>query len=311
MNDRYISRIGLAQVVLGVLSVAFWWPRSSAPTPDAKGVVPPVQREASPVAVRPPMAAAAATPSDRADTSEKTTITPDATAGQATTQQPATAAAPAAIAASIARFADASIPVSQRMAEIDQLGQRGDAAAMQILMKLGDTYTYLSYKAVETLANIKTPEVAKYLAGKTTDNDPRIVSCAVQSLARVQGSEAVAAIAEVVAANRQRPDGFQDMVCAAGVKALGEIGSAQAIPPLAEEFEKNVGKTLQHEYGSQVVAALKAIGDRAGVPALEGYAARLRQQKDAMSDNPMGQRYLEGKIKEVEDTVAFIKARVM
>jgi HEAT repeat protein len=257
------------------------------------------------------VAATAVAPSDRADKSEKTTITSNATAGQATAQQPATVETPTVIAASIARLADAAIPVNQRMSEIDRLGQRGDAAAMQILMQLGDTYTYLNYKAVETLGNVKTPEVAKYLAGKTTDKDPRIVSCAVQSLARVQGAEAIPAIAATLAANRQRPDGFQDTVCSAGVKALGEIGSAQAIPALSEEFEKTVGKTLQHEYGSQVVAAFKAIGDRAGVPALEGYAARLRQQKDAMSDNPMGQRYLEGKIKEVEDTVAFIKARVM
>jgi hypothetical protein len=126
----------------------------------------------------------------------------------------------------------------------------------------------------------------------------------LQSLAQVQGAEAIPAIAVTIAANRQRADGFQDTVCAAGVKALGEIGSPQAIPALAEEFEKTVGKTLQHEYGSQVVAAFKAIGDPAGVPALEAYAQRLQTQRDGMDNNLMGQRYLEGKIKEVRDVIA-------
>lgn len=210
---------------------------------------------------------------------------------------------------SVARFTDASIPVEKRLAEVEQLGKDGSANAVQTLMKLGDTYTYLNHKAVEALGNIQTPEVAKYLAGKTTDKDPRIVSCAVLSLARVQGAEAVPAIADVVAANRHRPDGFQDTVCGACVKAMGEIGSPRAVPALAEEFEKTVGKTLQHEYGSQVVAALKAIRDPGGVPALEGYAARLRKEKDAMGDNPMGQRYLESRIKEVEDALAFIKVK--
>jgi hypothetical protein len=208
------------------------------------------------------------------------------------------------ISPAVARFADAAIPVSQRMAEIDQLGQRGDAAAVQILMTLGDTYTYLNFQAIEALGRVKTPEVARYLAGKTGDKDPKIVAGAMQSLARVQGAEGIPVIAATIAANRQRPDGFQDTVCAAGVKALAEIGSPQAIPALAEEFEKTVGKTLQHEYGSQVVAAFKAIGDPAGVPALEAYAQRLQTQRDAMGKNPMGQHYLEGKIKEVREAIA-------
>jgi HEAT repeat protein len=192
------------------------------------------------------------------------------------------------------------------MSEIDQLGQRGDAAAVQILMTLGDTYTYLNFQAIEALGRVKTPEVARYLAGKTGDKDPKIVAAAMQSLAQVQGAAGIPVIAATLAANRQRPDGFQDTVCAAGVKALGEIGSPQAIPALAEEFEQTVGKTLQHEYGSQVIAAIKAIGDSAGVPALEAYALRLQTQRDAMSKNPMGQHYLDGKLAEVRAAIVFL-----
>jgi hypothetical protein len=176
-------------------------------------------------------------------------------------------------------------------------------------MKLGDAYTYLNFKAVEALGNVRTPEVAQYLAGKLGDQDPKVIAQAMQSLARVQGAAAVPALAAAIASNRQRPDGFQDTICAAGVKALGEIGSATAIPALAEEFEKTVGKTLQHEYGSQVVAAFRAIGDAAGVPSLQAYAARLEKEHAAMADNPMGQRYLEGKIKEVTDAISMIEQK--
>ncbi len=308
MSYRNVSRIGLALVVLGVMSVVFWWLIGGAPEAKENGGVPVAAREATaatPSAPATPVSKAASDASDRSDTSDKAAdATRPAALAPATPTTPATAPAPAAIAASIARFVDASLPVAQRMAEIGQLGQRGEADAVQTLMKLGDTYTYLNFAAVEALGNVKTPEVARYLEGKTGDKDPKIVVAAMQSLAHVQGTEAIPAIAATLAANRQRPDGFQDTVCAAGVKALGEIGSPLAIPVLAEEFEKTVGKTLQHEYGSQVVAAFKAIGDPAGVPALEAYALRLQTQRDGMDKNPMGQHYLEGKIKEVREAIA-------
>jgi len=41
-------------------------------------------------------------------------------------------------------------------------------------------------------------------------------------------------------------------------------------------------------------------------PALEAYAQRLQTQRDGMDKNPMGQRYLEGKIKEVREAITFI-----
>ncbi|MBM4080549.1 MAG: hypothetical protein FJ278_12680, partial [Planctomycetes bacterium] len=70
---------------------------------------------------------------------------------------------------SVARFVDASIPVETRSAEVEQLGKSGDANAVRTLMKLGDTSTYLNFKAVEALGNVKTPEVALYLEGKAGD----------------------------------------------------------------------------------------------------------------------------------------------
>ncbi|MEO5367849.1 MAG: hypothetical protein H7831_16110 [Magnetococcus sp. WYHC-3] len=204
----------------------------------------------------------------------------------------------------VAHLVDASIPVETRSSEVEQLGKIGDANAVRTLMQLGDTEDYLNYKAVEVLGSVKTSEVARYLEGKLGAADPKIVAYAMQSLTQVQGAEAIPAIAAAIAANRQRPDGYQDTVCAAGVKALGEIGSAKAIPALAEEIEKTVGKTLLHEYGSQVVAAIKAIGDASGAPALKGYLARLEKEHAAMAGNPMGQQYLEGKIKETNEALA-------
>jgi HEAT repeat protein len=259
------------------------------------------EREDSAVASRP---AVPATPVTQTVDRSVVPPSPSQTVDQVIAPIAPTQSVARVISPAVARFADASIPVSQRMSEIDQLGQRGDAESVQTLMQLGDTYTYLNFQAIEALGRVKTAEVARYLAGKTHDKDPKIVAGAMQSLAQVQGAEGIPVIAATIAANRQRPDGFQDTVCAAGVKALGEIGSPQAIPALAEEFEKTVGKTLQHEYGSQVVAAFKAIGDPAGVPALEAYAQRLQTQRDAMAKNPMGQHYLEEKIKEVREAIA-------
>ena len=306
MSDRNVSRIGLVLVVLGVLSVAFWWLRGGAPGTGERDAAPAVQRAAGQAAA-PTVAAAVAQalPGGSEGSGGFDGSNRSAAAAAPARSETSTAAAPApsAIAPAVARFTDASIPVEKRSAEVEQLGKSGDANAVRTLMKLGDTYTYLNFKAVEALGNVKTPEVARYLEGKTGDKDPKIVACAMRSLGQVQGEEAIPAIAAAIAANRQRPDGFQDTVCAAGVKALGEIGSAKAIPALAEEFEKTVGKTLLHEYGSQVVAAIKAIGDASGAPALKAYAARLQKEHDAMADNPMGQRYLEGKIKETNEAL--------
>ena len=207
----------------------------------------------------------------------------------------------------VERFADASVPVARRLAALDELARKGDRASAETLMAVGDEITYLNYAAVEALGKVKTAEVAEYLAGKLADPDSRVLCAAVRSLAAVDGEKAVAPISRVLQANRSRPDGHHDDVCGACVEALGAIGSSRAIPALAAEFEQTFGVTLRHDYGSKLVKALKQIGDPAARPALLAYAERLAKEEAGMADNPMGQSYLQAKVKEARDAAESLR----
>jgi HEAT repeat protein len=204
----------------------------------------------------------------------------------------------AAVNAAVERFKDASIPIEERMNDVQALARKGDAEAIGTLMALGSEDTYLNYLAVEALAKAKSADVAPYLQAKLQDRDPRIISAAVKGLSAQLGETAVPDIAKTMVANRKRDDGYQDTVCAACVDALAATQSSTAIPALGAELADTVGYTLQHDYGSRVVQALKTIDDSAAKPALEAYVARLKQQLAGMSGHPMGETYLKGKIDE-------------
>lgn len=204
----------------------------------------------------------------------------------------------AAVNAAVERFKDASIPIEERMNDVQALARKGDAEAIGTLMALGSEDTYLNYLAVEALAKAKSADVAPYLQAKLQDRDPRIISAAVKGLSAQLGETAVPDIAKTMVANRKRDDGYQDAVCAACVDALAATRSSTAIPALGAELADTVGYTLQHDYGSRVVQALKTIDDSAAKPALEAYVARLKQQLAGMSGHPMGETYLKGKIDE-------------
>jgi hypothetical protein len=212
--------------------------------------------------------------------------------------QTALDAMPAGTRDRVRHFEDAGVPVAKRLADLAELEKKGDAEAAAILMALGNEPTYLNYAAVQALGGVKAAGVAEYLAGKLADPDPRVICAAVKSLVRQRGDAAVGDIAATVKANRQRPDGFQDTVCAACAEALGETRSAQAVPVLDAELRETVGTTLQHEYGSQVVRALAATGRTEAKPVLLAYAERLSRELSKYDDNPMGKRYIEGKIAE-------------
>ena len=201
----------------------------------------------------------------------------------------------------LASLADAATPEEGRRARIRALAAAGDERSVRALMAAGDADLYLNFAAVEALGSVTNPAVADYLAGKTHDRDPRVISAAVRGLASLRGAEAVDVIAKVLADNRRRPDGYEDVVCAACVDAFGTTRAPGAIATLAEELAETVGKTLDYDYGSKVVAALRSIGDAAAVPALKAYVARLQASQAAMADNPMGQQYLDTKIKESQE----------
>jgi len=208
----------------------------------------------------------------------------------------------------VQHFKNPSVPIEKRRLDLAELARKGDADSVAVLMALGNEHTYLNVSAVMALGDVKTAGVKEYLRVKLNDGDPQVLSAAVKSLAKQQGEAAVPAIAGVLKRNRKRSDGFQDVVCAACVKALAGTKSSLAIPVLDVELRETVGITLQYDYGSEVVAALLAINKVDARSVLLAYADRLTlQEQNAPDDNPMGRRYMQDKIKEARDAVKALK----
>jgi hypothetical protein len=205
------------------------------------------------------------------------------------------------------RAAGATSFVKDRFAEIRQLAQAGDGKAACALMVIGDEGSVFSAPAVAGLGRSRAPGIAGYLKEKLTNPDPQVVAAAARSLAQTGGADAVPAIAAALRQNRTRPDGFEDTVCTACVEALGATGSPLAVPPLAEELQETVGRSLQHEYGSAVVAALRRIGHPSAGPALLSYAEKLRAEREQKRDNPLAYRYFGAKLDEVTGAVESLK----
>ena len=201
-----------------------------------------------------------------------------------------------------------AIAADEREDRIMALGRQSGAEATRKLMALGNEDTYLNFAALKALGTVKNPEVAAYLDAKLTNGDPRMVAAAVMSLAGVKGEASIAQIAGVLKKNRLREDGHQDIVCGACVTALTDLHASSALPTLVLELEKTVGVTLHHEYGSRVVAAIREIGDPAGVEALRAYAERLRALKSQQSGNPKGEQYFQSKLDEVASTIARLQS---
>lgn len=211
------------------------------------------------------------------------------------------AEAPSEIRRQLEHFGDTAVPVAQRLRELDQLGVKGDAESVSVLKAVGDAETYLNYAAIEALGHVRDSGVTEYLVAKLGDPDSRMVCAAVKSLAALEGAKAVPGIGVTLKANRSRPDGHQDLVCGTCVEALGAIGVPAAIPLLGAELKETRGVSLSYAYGSQVVAALKKIGDPAGRPVLLGYAAQLAVEANNKPPDPMVQAYMQGLIREAQD----------
>jgi len=209
----------------------------------------------------------------------------------------------------LAMARNGAIDADVREKSIMELGRRGGPDAISKLMALGNADTYFNFAAVNALATLPTPAVAAYLEAKCFHADPRMVSAAVSSLAKVEGAAAVPKIADVLERNRIRDDGFQDLICAQCVNTLKELDVSSALPVLVLELEKTVGVSLQYEYGSAVVSAMGKIGDPAGLAALEAYAERLKALKVRPSNPEMGVQYFQSKIDEVEGTMNQLRSR--
>ena len=203
----------------------------------------------------------------------------------------------------VSRLTSPTLPPDAGEAEIQRLAGRADPDSTQALMAVADARTYLSLAAVTALGETDSPAVVAFLHRKLSDPNPRLVAAAAAGLAKRAGDAAVPWIAQTLAENRQRPDGFQDIVCEALVEALGSIGSAKAIPALVAELRETAGVLLNYDYGSAVVQAMGQIRSADAKPALKAYASRLRALSDGMDDNPLGQHFMREKADEAEKTL--------
>lgn len=192
--------------------------------------------------------------------------------------------------------------LSERRAAISLLATAQDLESAQKLMRFGQESGLHNSAAVEALASFPQAEVTSYLNARLTDPDPRIVMAAAKGLAGRDGS--VLALTAAVKANRSRPDGFEHLVCAACVEALGKSRHPDAITALAAELQETVGTSLNLEYGSQVVAALGNTGSASAITALAAYRLRLGSKVERAKADSGVSAYLQQKINEIDTVIS-------
>jgi len=217
----------------------------------------------------------------------------------ATVQKSATTNLPAAAVPKpndpIAHFSDTSISFSQRHAELQALGKKGDAASIKTLMLVGDAQIYANRYAVEALGQCQGVEVRAYLAGKLNDSDALLAIAAIQALGQVAAGAAIPALDEALVENHTRQDGLQNMVCTAVVQTLGLTASPAAAPALIQELQRVKDSNWDLEYGSAVIRALRNMDSPDSGSAMLAYANALAAR---MPTEPMARSFYERKIAE-------------
>jgi hypothetical protein len=201
--------------------------------------------------------------------------------------------------AALARVRDTGLPLEERQKELIEISRRKDAAALGILRAVGDARVYLNHAAVEAVGNLEEspekPAACAYLQSKLSDADSQIACAAIRGYTRLMGDAAVQELAAVLRNNRARPDGHQELVCTAAVKALQDICSPAAVPALIAELARSGERGWSLEYGSTIVSALRRIQAPEGGAAVLAYADRLQARRPA---DPLAGRYYDEKIAE-------------
>lgn len=281
MKQR-LSLITFVVVILAVLAVV-WVLR--ARTHDHHVVATPSKVETHPTSVVSSVVAKVVTPAP-------VVVQP------ATVQKPAATNLSAAAPKSndpIAHFSNTSISFSQRHAELQALGKKGDAASIKTLMLIGDAQIYANRYAVEALGQCQGVEVRAYLAGKLNDSDALLAIAAIQALGQVAAGAAIPALDEALVENHTRQDGLQNMVCTAVVQTLGLTASPAAAPALIQELQRVKDSNWDLEYGSAVIRALRNMDSPDSGSAMLAYANALAAR---MPTEPMARSFYERKIAE-------------
>ncbi len=279
---------GLVVVLLGVVASLLWWGTRPAPAP-AQG---------APVAVDRPVPAVHPSPGVAPAAAPATPVAPPAT-------PPATDEV--RVRTLVTQAADPAVPEERRVAAIGEAAAaaaKGDATAVRALVAVADSGAYLAPQAVRALGEVATPAAQAYVDHAVTQGNPMIAAAAVRALAP-RGAAAVPLIEQTMLANQRRNDGYQDVICAAAIEALADTRAPEAVAPMARALAAIVAdSTLSYPHAEKIVAATQRLGRAEAVPALQRHIERLRQDRDAMTDNPMGRGYLDGLIAQTSDVIA-------
>jgi hypothetical protein len=197
-------------------------------------------------------------------------------------------------------FSDADISIEERRREIARIAASSDPSSIDLLEALGSAQVYLSFEAVEALGSARAatqarrPEVAEYLRAKLDSADAVMACAAVRGLSRLEGADAVPSLIKLLEGRRE---GYEEMVEAAVVDALGDIGSPQAVATLVGQLARSEEPGFNLEQGSRIVRALGRINADGTASAAGAYAERLAAR---VPEDPLAKPYMESKLTEAQ-----------
>jgi hypothetical protein len=190
------------------------------------------------------------------------------------------------------------------MKEIAELGRKADPDSIRVLMSLGDEQTYLNWAAVEALGYCRGREVEMYLERKLSDPNVRVLIRAVRSYAQVMDKRAAPKLIDVLIQNRIRSDGMEESVAIEAAKALGSIGTPEAVTALLEELDRTSQGERRLEFGSVLVGMMPLNGGERIRIALNEYATRLETRHPS---NPKVKEYIASKVAEARRAAANVQ----
>jgi HEAT repeat protein len=183
---------------------------------------------------------------------------------------------------------------------LESLVACGTAAVPLLTGFLGDGRWFVVRNAISILGEIRAPEAAASLPPLLHHRDIRVAREAIRALTRIGGSRAVGILLQLVEAENQelsrhallslgatknqaavptllklvnRPDPLvkEAELKKGAIKALGEIGAAEAVPALASLLgrKKWWRRSLFDQVRAAAASALGEIGGTAPIPALE------------------------------------------
>ena len=212
-------------------------------------------------------------------------------------------------------------------AELNRMAKQGSEESIEALLALSREPGRIGLEAIQALSGVgaeaQRVRLAEELKKRLDEADAGVASACIRSYVILRGDESLEEVRRFLPRSYNRQDGLGESVCAAAVKAVGELDTDAADRVLGEELKRVVQPDWLPDYGSAVVKALaktelkevrtnlrgythvrppRPLSAEARA-ALEAYAEGLRRKMPG-ADNPPGRQYIEEKIAEVSAALA-------